>query len=361
VRYSSTRFRMLANAERTAASGMLGIHDSRAGFHPRWMDYCEREGIPYKRVDCYRSDIVDQLKGCDALLWHHSHSDPRDVLIAQKILFACQHAGLKVFPDFRTSWHFDDKVAQKYLFELLDLPAVPAHVFFERRQALDWVDQARFPKVFKLRRGAGSAAVRLVHDRRAARRLVNRAFRRGFPLYDPWASLKERADKVRIGQLPAHSLIKGLARLAYPPRYARILGRERGYAYFQDYIPGNDSDIRVIVIGDRAFAIRRMVRSGDFRASGSGRIKHAREEIDERCVELAFSVVDKLRSDCTALDFVFDHHNVPLILELSYGFNKSVYDPCPGYWSRDISWNAGCIKPQEWMVELLVQQNTLER
>jgi len=339
---------------------MLAIHDSRAGFHPRWIAHCEREGIPFKRVDCHGSEIIDQLQGCTALLWHHSHSDPRDVLIAQTVLFACEHAGLKVFPNFRTAWHFDDKVAQKYLFEALHIPAVPAHVFVEKNQALDWVQKAEFPKVFKLRRGAGSAGVKLVRDRAQARKLVNRAFGRGFRVYDPLESLKERIYKWRLGRIPATEILKGLARFVYPPRYSRILGRERGYAYFQEFLADNDCDIRIVVIGDRAFGIRRMVRPGDFRASGSGRITYAREDLDERCVEIAFESANRLGGDCIALDFVYDREKRPYILEVSYGFMKEGYDPCEGYWDRDLNWYDGSFDPYGWMVDLM-QKKIQER
>ena len=338
---------------------MLAIHDSPAGFQTRWLEYCERKGIPYRTVNCYASDIISQVEGCHALMWHHGQSNPKDVLIARPILSALEHAGVKVFPDFRTAWHFDDKVAQKYLFEALGILAVPAHVFVDRDDAMDWVDRADFPKVFKLRRGAGSAGVRLVRDRRQARRLIKRAFGRGFPVYDPWGSLKERIYKVRLGKLPVSDLVKGVARFIYPPRYSRILGRERGYVYFQDYLPGNDCDIRVIVIGDRAFAIRRLVRPGDFRASGSGRITYEREDIDERCVKIAFETTDKLGGDCVALDFVFDPQSAPRVLEVSYGFIKEVYDPCTGFWDRDLNWHPGQIDPQGWMVQQVLANTDL--
>ena len=39
----------------------------------------------------------------------------------------------------------------------------------------------------------------------------------------------------------------------------------RGYVYFQDFIPDNQFDTRVTVIGNRAFAFIRKVRPGDFR------------------------------------------------------------------------------------------------
>jgi glutathione synthase/RimK-type ligase-like ATP-grasp enzyme len=350
------RFVTSPKKNKETAPGMLAIHDSKIGFHPRWIAYCERQGIGYRRVNCYDSNIIDQVTDCHALMWHHVQSDPRDVLIARPVLSALEHAGIRVFPDFNTAWHFDDKVAQKYLFEALDIPAVPAHVFVDRKQALAWIEGAEFPKVFKLRRGAGSAGVRLVQSRAQARRLVNRAFGRGFPIFDPWGSLKERIYKIRLGMLPPTELANGLIRFVHPPQYSQNLGRERGYAYFQDYIPGNDCDIRIIVIGTRAFAIRRLVRPGDFRASGSGRITYEREQIDEQCVQLAFETAEKIDGDCIALDFVFDQSGQPCILEISYGFMAEGYDKCTGYWDRDLTWNPGPFDPQGWMVECVIRQ-----
>ena len=320
------------------------------------MDYCDKQGIPYRRVDCHASNIIPQLKGCDGLMWHHGQSDPHDILIARPVLSALEHAGIPVFPDFRTAWHFDDKVAQKYLFEALDLPTVPAHVFVDRDKAMAWIDQIDFPMVFKLRRGASSAGVKLVETRRQARRLVRRAFGRGFTIYDPWGNLRERIYKVRLGKLPATSIFNGMVRLVYPPRYSKILGPERGYAYFQDYLPGNDSDIRIIVVGDRAAGIRRMVRPGDFRASGSGLISYEREDLDEQCVTIAFETADRLGCESVALDFLYDQDGHPKILEASYGFVNKFNDPCTGYWDRDMNWHPGPFDPQGWMVELLLKR-----
>lgn len=52
----------------------------------------------------------------------------------------------------------------------------------------------------------------------------------------------------------------------------RMMGLTKKYVYFQDFIPGNDFDTRVTIIGDRAFGFTRNVRPGDFRASGSGNV-----------------------------------------------------------------------------------------
>ena len=91
-----------------------------------WIDHHSENDIPHKIVDCFANDVIDQLKGCRALLWQHSESDPREVVIARRILSTLEHTGLRVFPDFRTAWLFDNKVGQKYLFESMDIPPLPA-------------------------------------------------------------------------------------------------------------------------------------------------------------------------------------------------------------------------------------------
>ena len=116
------------------------------------------------------------------------------------------------------------------------------------------------------------------------------------------------------------------------------------------------SSTRIIVIGDKAFGLYRYVRKGDFRASGSGDFAYKRELFDERCVRIAFDLTHKLQSQCAAYDFVFDESNNPLIVEVSYGFVKEVYDPCPGYWDTDLQWHEEPFNPQGWMVDLVQKQ-----
>jgi hypothetical protein len=98
------------------------------------------------------------------------------------------------------------------------------------------------------------------------------------------------------------------------------------------------------------------VRDGDFRASGSGNFAWAKELFDERCVKIAFEITSKLDLQVGAFDFVFDENNVPLIVELSYGFVSHVYDPCVGYWDLNLVWHEGKTIKEEWMVDLVIKQ-----
>jgi glutathione synthase/RimK-type ligase-like ATP-grasp enzyme len=334
---------------------MIAIQNSTFGFHPRWIAYCEKKGIPFKRVNCYANDLIEQLKDCKALMWHFNQGSHRDNIIAKQILFALEHTGFEVFPNFKTAWHFDDKVAQKYLFESINAPLVPSCVFFDKRKALHWAEQTTFPKVFKLRGGAGSQNVRLVKSKLECTRLINKAFGKGFPKYDAWGSLKERWYKFRKGKMPFFEVSKGFIRLFYAPPYARLGANEVGYVYFQDFIPMNDSDIRIIVIDGKAFGLKRFVRDNDFRASGSGNFAWDKSLFDERCVRISFDLNEKLNLQVGAYDFVFDENGNPLVVEVSYGFVSHVYDPCAGFWDKDLKWYEGKTIKEEWMVDLVLR------
>ena len=54
---------------------MLAIHHSQAGFHPYWIQYCQEKAIPHRVVDCYTSDLIAQVRDCQALLWALSKLD----------------------------------------------------------------------------------------------------------------------------------------------------------------------------------------------------------------------------------------------------------------------------------------------
>lgn len=329
----------------------IAIHHNPYSFSDRWIKYCEKEKIEYKVVDAFDSNIIAQLEGYDVFMWHHHHAQYKDVLTAKRILFALEHAGIKVFPDFKTGWHFDDKVAQKYLLEAIGVPLVPSYVFYDREKALNWANSTVYPKVFKLKGGAGASNVKLVKSQSQAVELINQAFGQGFSQFDRIGYFKERLSKYRQKKDTFLGVLKGFARIFIASKYSQQQAKEKGYIYFQEFMPNNNSDIRVIIVGDKAFAIKRMVRENDFRASGSGNIIYEKHEIDEKIIKLAFKINEKIRSSSIAFDFIFDKDNQPLIVEISYGFSVEAYNKCPGYWDKQLNWYEGYFNPQEWMVE----------
>jgi len=333
----------------------IAIHHKERDFSSKWVEYCIENQIPYKLVNSYSNNIISDIKDCDGFMWHFHQSDPKDILFAKQLLYSIQVTGKKVFPDFNTAWHFDDKVGQKYLLEAINAPLVPSYVFYDRREALEWINNKSYPKVFKLRGGAGSAHVRLVKDKKAARKIVYKAFSSGFKQYDPIANLKERWRKYKLGKTDSKDLLKGLVRFFYSTRHSKIAGPEIGYVYFQDFMPNNDSDFRVIVIDGKAFAIKRLVRKNDFRASGSGHLIYDKSSFDEDTIKLSFEICEKLKCQSLSIDYVYKEGE-PYIVEISYGFPyKNFIENCEGYWDSKMIWHEGSFNAQGWMVQALIK------
>lgn len=333
----------------------IAIHDSKKEqfFSDRWIEYCSSNNIPFKVVNAYDNDIINQVKDCDIFMWHHSNYDYRDALFAKQLIYSLESIGIKVFPDFHTTWHFDDKVGQKYLLEAIDAPLVPSYVFYTKKDAVKWIEQTDFPKVFKLRGGSGSSNVQLVENKRKAKKLVKKAFGNGFSQLDRVNHLKFRYKNYIAGKESFVAVIKGITRLFIGNKYSNMAPKEKGYVYFQDFIPNNKFDTRIVVVGNRAAAERRMVRKNDFRASGSGNFSY--DDIDLNAIKIAFEVATRLNLQSIAFDFIHNNNNQPLIVEMSYGFGVEGISKVPGFWDSSLQWHREEFNPQEWMISDIIK------
>lgn len=331
----------------------LAIHPLPNTFSDRWIKYCDEKGIPYKIVNCYSSDIIQQMDDCDALMWNWNQNEYRATLMARQLTISLELRGKKLFPDFKTGWHHDDKVGQKYLLEAIDAPLIKSHVFYYKKEAEEWLDKATFPKVFKLRGGAGSINVKLVRTRAEAQELVNKAFGSGFLQIDGKARLKDKFWVLKRDKNLAaiKGVFKGIGRLFIHTELAKYSQKEKGYIYFQDFAAGNTYDTRLVVIGNRCVGIRRYVRENDFRASGSGIMKHDPELFDKRSIQIAFDITKKLGLQSVAFDFIWDNDE-PKIVEISYTYSMGIaYDTCPGYWDSDLQWHPDKVNLQYYQME----------
>ena len=130
----------------------------------------------------------------------------------------------------------------------------------------------------------------------------------------------------------------------------KLLKREKGYVYFQEFIPNNTYDTRILVVGDRCFSSRRYVRKNDFRASGSGSGDHSPNFTSKESLKIAFDLADKLNIQSLSLDLIIDNNQFK-ITEMSYAFPIYAYDDSQGYWDRELNWHEGSYVPQYWMLE----------
>lgn len=335
----------------------IAVHHVPGSFSDRWLDILRSRQRDHVVVDLFASDVIERLRGCSALLVHLSHTDATALGFGHAVLTAAEALGLEVFPPASTFAHFDDKVAQKYLLEAIGAPLVPTFVAHAMEPALDFVEQAVLPLVFKLRRGAGSSNVRLVRERSEARRICEQAFGAGFvaaPAYTADGARKLR--NVQSLRDLALKLKRAPAAIRRSLEVRTTVPRERGYVYFQRFIEGISHDVRVTVIGDRAFTFRRRTRPGDFRASGSGLIEHCGpQDADVEAVRIAFAMTEKLDRDSLAFDFVVEPGTEKrLLVEMSYGYQAKAVHDCPGHFSRAMAWVPGHVWPEHAILDDLL-------
>lgn len=335
----------------------LAIHHEVNSFSERWIEYCEEKSIQYKLVNCYESNILEQIDDCDALLFNWWHTNSKAQHFMKQLTISVESTGKEVFPNFETCWHYDDKIGQKYLLESKNIPHIKTHVFYDRESANSWSETTDFPKVFKLKGGAGSVNVKLIRTKKDANKAIKTSFTKGHALIDRYSLFKDRIIKFKQYRNieTMLGLFKGVARLFVRTTVEKNQSRDIGYIYFQDFVPNNDHDIRIIVIGDKAFGIKRYCREGDFRASGSGNISYSKKDIPEELIKLSFEYSNRLNMQSVAFDYIYDNGK-PLVVEISYAFSISAYDPCVGYWDRKLHFHDEHPNPQYFMIEDIVNK-----
>ena len=313
-----------------------------------WAKYLKCAGHKVRWVNAYQSDIVQQLKGCDGFMWRWGHCEGM-YRIARRILPIVEdYLKIAAYPNRATCWHYDDKISQAMLFETMSIPTPKTWVFFCAKEAVAWAKDAEYPLVAKLATGAGSSNVKLIEEFNVAKFHIERMF----SAWNHEISLKRESFLNDRFIASLRVLWQGRALLDF-----RNEEPQRGYVYFQEFQKGNAFDTRVTVIGNRAFAFRRWVRNGDFRASGSGQISYDKDEIDIRFVELAFETAGKLAAQSLAMDGFYSNEGTPVIGEISYAYSSWAIRNCPGHWEAsaategaDVHWVAGQMWPEEAQV-----------
>ena len=337
---------------------VIGVHThARGGFSERWTTALKSRGVTVKPLDLLGEDPLGQVAGCDGVMWHWFHY-PHEIRMAAMPILRVIEEQLKIpiFPDMATCWHYDDKISQSYLLAALDIPHPQTWVFWRKADALAWCAKAAYPMVAKLSSGAGSMNVKLIRNLAEAQTYVKQCYsgsgiviRPVFPAGN-LLRLQTRLKRTlkRVSQVVPYIVLNRFPSLPDQTYWMP----HKNHVLFQEFLPGNEFDTRVTVIGNRAFAYRRFNRPNDFRASGSGNFNTDPGEIDARCLAAAFDAVRKLKSQSMAFDFLFrGQSREPVVGEISYCYVDWMVQKCPGHWDPGLNWHDGSLWPEEAHVE----------
>jgi glutathione synthase/RimK-type ligase-like ATP-grasp enzyme len=326
-------------------------------FAEEWLKYLQENTIDHFQVDPYANDAIKKILKADYFFWHFDHFDYKDVLCAKSIINSLE-GKVECFPNLKECFYFNDKLSQKYLLEAHQIKIPQTSVFYDKNEAKNFASETKYPIVAKLRKGAGSSNVWLLKNKKESTDFINKSFGYGFNVFNAKKYLQTRFQTSKQSENRLQSSLKGMRGAMINKRTVELQSKEKGYVLFQEYIPNNGFDIRVVVVNkDKAYSAQRDVKENDWAASGSGIASYPDENLDPVYIKEAFEIADKLDTRCIAIDFVRDKNsNVIYTVEVSVFYAFYSMKPASGYWDRELEWNKNSYDPQHFLIDSLLKR-----
>ena len=207
-----------------------------AGASPRWTKYCrflKTNSIPFGIYDIRSVGWIEEARQYDVIIGIESCEISYLDEIRRKFYVLEKHLDKKCYLSYSDIILYEDKILESYLAEVYAFPFIKASIYNSEKEALDAADVFQYPVVSKIVPCAGSVGVELVRTSLQCKKIIKKAFSRN-------------GRKIHVNY-----------------------SSQKNYVYFQEYVPNDGYDIRIIVIGDNVFGYYRKAPPGDFRASGS--------------------------------------------------------------------------------------------
>ncbi len=149
----------------------------------------------------------------------------------------------------------------------------------------------------------------------------------------------------------AHQLLRWAARMSRSRSMLRDLKdfgrafRHRGYTresrnrrkfIVQTFIEGLSNDWKILVFGEKYYVLHRDVRTGDFRASGSGRFEF-KQQLPDGMLEFASTVFQSFSVPTISMDVAFDGRQFHLIEFQCVHFGSTAIEKAPFYYVKQNS------------------------
>lgn len=213
-----------------------GIFYNRMQYHKHWIAACRELQVSYRIIYLERTDWMEQIKqaGCDLyLVWPDITTQEIKQMWDERLRILVEELNGKVYPSLKEVWLYENKRVQNYWLKAHGFKTPATWVFYDKKEASEFLRQASYPLVLKSNLGASASGVYIVNDPKDAVRKVKSFFKHG-----------------------------------YSPKRNAAGKRQKGSVYVQEYLP-NVKEWRMVRIGDSYFGHGKDMR-GQFH-SGSGK------------------------------------------------------------------------------------------
>lgn len=249
---------------------------------PRWTKYrrfLENNSFPHEIYNIHTHDWLEKAARFDVVMGF-----PLDKIwwlqeTRQKFHFLETYMGKFTYPSTAHINLYEDKLLEMYIAKSFDIPAAKSFISHDRKDAMEQLASLKYPLIAKIIPASGSVGVEMLKTPVQARRFVEQVF-------------SNNGRKTHMAVF-----------------------RQKDYVFFQEFIPNDGYDIRVIITGERAFGYYRKVLQGDFRASGMNQVE--KRALPAEAVRIARQVNKIIRSPMLVVDFVHGLDDRYYVIEYS--------------------------------------------
>lgn len=246
----------------------------------RYERFCINNNIPYTLYNINKSDWLNESRKFDIIVCHTSSNPDFQAMIESKLYILEKVENKFCFPSFHEVWQYEDKIRSTYLYESHKLPMIPTIITHCKFEAYKLIEEVKYPFISKTTIGSGSSGVTKVESKNQAKKIIDKIFS-----------------------------YKGLKTQYY-------YQRQKNYFFIQEFIDDADFDLRIMLIGDKAFGYYRFPDKGDFRASGAGNV--VKKEIPLDVLKEAIHIRNQLQSRQMGVDLLYSKKlNKYMIIETS--------------------------------------------
>jgi glutathione synthase/RimK-type ligase-like ATP-grasp enzyme len=287
--------------------------------HLLWLKACEeyKNQLEYRVIDLTKNSWLEEIQ-----------SESFDILLAkpsglttlfkqlydERIYILNKVLGYLVYPSADEIYIYENKRFLSFWLKANNVPCPRTDVFYNRKEAKDFVNTQDFPIVGKVNIGASGSGVSILKDSEAALDYINLTFSgKGAP--------RRTGPNMSKGGL----FKRGIHYLAYPGDISKKLNLyktirlypQTDFVIFQEYIPHN-FEWRVVRIGDSFFAHKKLKIKE--KASGSLLKSYVEPPLD--LLSFVKEITDKYKFYSQAVD-VFESKQGYLVNEMQCIFGQS--------------------------------------
>lgn len=281
-----------------------GIIFNRTHYHKYWIAACREMEVSYRIIYLEEPNWMEEVQNskCDVfLVWPDISTVELKQMFDERLRIMETELGLFVYPTVKEIWLYENKRVQYYWLQANNFPGPKTAIFYSRKTAHDFLENIKYPVVFKSNLGASASGVYIIKNKMQAIKMLGTIFRKGYK-------------------------VKG----------SKGAQRQKGSLYCQEYL-GNVKEWRMVRIGESYFGHGKDMK-GQFH-SGSGK---ANWDIpSNRAFELLHDITERGGFSSMDVDLFEDENGNFYVNELQTVFGNSIakeqlkLNGVPGRMKRD--------------------------